>query len=435
MKLANTVLAGLLASYTVPTAAFAGPQGSGKTGSGARPEAPAKKKLPLLTMAQVRAMAAADPEQLLEKLKTGLRISGVDMFRNDRANAVTALLKLVSGIRKGDLSRITLRLKKRNELVIRIGEAPAGRSPMPSTDQPAADPEEDDDELHAPSTLPPERLKEWIDLTSKTNDDRRAARKEQVPFNVEQITTWLAALAKDVAATTDPVQRRVLAGVQFFLETTKRGTRYDFGSNRDYDINTAFDCSEAVQWMMRKAGFGDIFGEGAENIATLYMSGMIEGVYGSGFRARPRIGDLLMWGAWDGNLWKGHTAMVVDVREAERTFRVSHIGTSGSSFNAFSLDDPAEWVKWAGGKTVQGFWAPEDARLPAPIGIATIVNTGLTPYKYFMPNTNANSPLGSEYASGEQVELLKKQDEMWLVRRLGSGGAAWVRAKNIKQAP
>src|SRR3954469_20275729 len=42
-------------------------------------------------------------------------------------------------------------------------------------------------------------------------------------FNVEQIDGWLIELAKDMRATVDPVQLRVLASVQFQFETTKRG--------------------------------------------------------------------------------------------------------------------------------------------------------------------------------------------------------------------
>ena len=280
------------------------------------------------------------------------------------------------------------------------------------------------------AALGQERVDHWVEIGRRCNDDKRDADKEREAFNVEQIDRWLADLLADMAKAIDPVHLRVLAGVQFQLETSKRGTTYE-QAERDFDLEGTFDCSEAVQWMMRQAGLGDIFEEGTDEIATVYMSGIIKGVFGSTLRQEPRAGDIMMWG--------GHTGMVLDVRDDERIFLVSHMGGSGSWLNAFDLDNPntkdsardllgaGQW----GNGVVEGYWAPEDAQLPAPTGEATIKHEGYTPYKYFEPNTNAF--LDAQYQDGEEVEVLREENEMFLVRHKGSGGAAWVRGKTIEQ--
>ena len=115
------------------------------------------------------------------------------------------------------------------------------------------------------------------------------------------------------------------------------------------------------------------------------------------------------------------------------------MGSGGSRFNAFDLTDPGKVDssrglvgagQWGDG-IVHGYWGPKDASLPDPVGKATIVGNGCKPNKYFLPNTD--SLAGSQYAVDEQVNLLKQEGEMWLVERVGSGGAAWVRAKNIRR--
>lgn len=312
--------------------------------------------------------------------------------------------------------------------------APAPATPAPAPAQPApptATPAPGAGSPPAATSLPAERMTHWVDLAASCYADKKAAGKMSTAYNVEQIDGWLAELATDQAATTDPVQLRVLAGVQFQFETTKRGTDYDLGSARDLDLEGTFDCSEAVQWMMTRAGLGEIFGETTGQIATVYMFGIIEAVFGSALRAQPRTGDIMMWG--------GHTGVVADVREPDRLFYVSHIGGSGSYFTPFDLDDPnvvdskrginIGAKSWSGG--VKGYWAPEDAALPAPVGTATtVVAKGSQPKKFFKPSTDAYAE--GAFAPGLPVELLKQTGDLWLVRPVGSQGAAWVRSMNLE---
>lgn len=305
----------------------------------------------------------------------------------------------------------------------------------------------DDSKAVAPGTgegaekgkgLSDEKVLDWIEIGRKCSDDKRAAGKEKEPYNVEKIDAWLIDLDKDLDKTTDPVQKRVLAGVKFQLVSTRHGTKYE-QAERDFDFDETFDCSEAVQYMLMEAGMGDVFGESTEELATLYFGGIIEGIYGSAFRPNPKAGDIMVWGGWVGAKWKGHIGMVLDVRTDERIFLVSHMGGSGSWLNAFDLDDhtkqddsrntkPSTW--WGDKQPVLGFWAPEDAVLPAPIGTATVVKTGYEPHKYYKPDTDTF--LSSDYPHNTTVEILKKTADMALVRRIGSKGAAWVRMKNIK---
>jgi LysM domain len=276
-----------------------------------------------------------------------------------------------------------------------------------------------------PARLPDERVTHWVDVAARCNADKRAAGKATDPFNADAIDGWLAELATDMTATSDPVQLRILASCQFQFETTKRGTDYNYGSDRDYAVDGSFDCSEAVQWMMMQAGLGDIFSEANAAVATLYMNQIIEGIFGCELRSAPRDGDIVMF--------HGHTGVVADVREAENIFYVSHMGGGGSYFNAFDLQDPS--VKdaerglmgdaaWHG---ITGYWAPEDRPLPSPIGTASVADK--VQRKFFLPN--ADSYIDSFYERGDQLELLKQAGAFWLARRAGSQGAAWVRSDGL----
>ncbi|MDH3303504.1 MAG: DUF4157 domain-containing protein, partial [Acidimicrobiia bacterium] len=254
----------------------------------------------------------------------------------------------------------------------------------------------DDSKAVAPGTgdrsdkdkgLSDEKVLDWIEIGRKCSEDKRAAGKEKEPYNVEQIDRWLVELDADMDKSTDPVQKRVLAGVKFQLVSTRHGTKYE-QAERDFDFDKTFDCSEAVQYMLMEAGLGDVFGESTEELATLYFGGIIEGIYESSFRPNPRTGDIMVWGGWAGVKWAGHIAMVLDVRPDDRTFLVSHMGGSGSWLNAFDLDDHKKQdarrntepsTKWGDGQPVLGFWSPEDAVLPAPLGTATVVKTGYNP--------------------------------------------------------
>jgi hypothetical protein len=284
------------------------------------------------------------------------------------------------------------------------------------------DPEKPGDDRPAGDRLPDATVTTWVDRAAALSKAKFAADKNKVPYEVEQIDAWLPELAKDQAATSDPVQRRVLAGVQFQFETTKRGTTYFYGSARDYDVEGQFDCSEGVQWMLMQAGMEDIFGEAGEKSATLYMTELIHSVFGDQFRAAPQVGDIMMW--------PGHVAMVMDVRPSEGIFYASHMGTSGSRFNALDLNDPVGAAKPWGKGPLLGFWSPESASLPAAIGTAT-VNAKRKAIKYTVPERGDLHSLDSLYAPGEELEVLKTTGDSHLVHRAGTRGAAWVWASAL----
>jgi hypothetical protein len=273
----------------------------------------------------------------------------------------------------------------------------------------------------APDTakeLPQETIDLWVERAAALSKKKHREDKNKVPYDVAQIDAWLPELAKDQAATTDQVQLRVLAGVQFQFESTKRGTIYDFGSERDYDLEGTFDCSEAVQWMLMQAGLDDLFGEAGQRSATPYMIDLIRTVFGDQYRAEPRVGDLMMW--------TGHVGMVMDVRPDEDAFYASHMSTSGSFFNAFKLSDPVgSSTKW--GKGLLGFWSPEEATLPAAIGTVTVKDRPKA-NKYSVPALTQDQALGEFYQPGEKLELLKIEGAAYLVHHAGTRGAAWVPA-------
>jgi len=276
--------------------------------------------------------------------------------------------------------------------------------------------------------LPEARMTYWVDLAAKCSRAKPRSKTDNTPYDVKQIDAWLVELAKDMATTTDPVQLRVLASCQFQFETTKRGTDYEYGSGRDYDLDGKFDCSEAIQWMMQAAGLGDIFGEATTQIATPYLAPIIESVFGGKFRGAPRTGDIM--------LWVGHVGLVADVRPEEGIFYVSHMGGHGSYFNAFDIANPNKAVpgklmgagQWGHG--VVGFWSPEDAVLPSPVATAT-VGAKWKANKYCLPAMTEKNALGSLYDPGERLVLLKQTGDMWLAHREATRGAAWVPARSL----
>jgi hypothetical protein len=263
--------------------------------------------------------------------------------------------------------------------------------------------------------LPDATVKNWVDLATEVSSAREDKRKE--PYEPAKMDEYLGKLAVDQKATDDPVQRRVLAGVQFQFETAKRGTSYERDPNlpRDYDPNGKFDCSEAVQWMLQTAGMQDLFGEATGNVATLYMVELIQSVFGDTFRKAPKTGDIMMW---TGAI--GHVGMVMDVRAKEDLFYVSQMTGSGSRFNTYPLSDP-DSASTPSAKLL-GFWSPDTARLPPAKGTATVKHTA---HKFTM--SDLGDGLGSDYQVGEELELLDQRGDACLVHHPVTRGAAWVK--------
>lgn len=145
MKLASTMLAGLLAFNAVSADAFAGPRNRGKPASEVRSQAPAHRKqvLRAVTGAQFVAEAKADAKRVLAELRIGLRITEVNALGQDAITVTTVVLATVSGMLGGNIAGIRLRLKKDNQLLIRLGKATAAPSgtatatTTPATEQPA----------------------------------------------------------------------------------------------------------------------------------------------------------------------------------------------------------------------------------------------------------------------------------------------------------
>jgi hypothetical protein len=152
------MLAGLLALNTVSTDAFGGPpRNGGKSGSivrvDVRAKVGAKKKQALrsVTGAQFAAEAKADAKKLLAELRIGLKITEVNTLGKDAITGTTAVLETVSAMVGGNLAGVRLRLKKNNQLTLRIGKAtaaqPATTPTTTATEQPAeASEDEDEDE-------------------------------------------------------------------------------------------------------------------------------------------------------------------------------------------------------------------------------------------------------------------------------------------------